>query len=109
MVFVPRFVTGISGDLGVEDEKACLKFGHMGTNPVAVLFQQRPAIGASAGAEFPQCRIAQHFPDRHSRRFQATEKFDPDEDGCVIVPLARSIPVGVGKQPDPLVIANRVS
>lgn len=60
----------------------------MGTNPRPVLFQQLTAFGLRTDAAFPQGRIAQHVPDRHPGRFQTVEKFDPDQDGCVIVPLA---------------------
>lgn len=78
----------------------------MGTNPLTLLLQHFTAFGFRADAAFPQSRIAQHVPDRHPGRLQAAEKFDPDQDGCVIVPLARSVPVGIGKQPDPLIVTD---
>jgi hypothetical protein len=104
----PLFSAGVSGDFLVEDEKAILKFGNLGTHARAMLFQQSAALRFSLDAAFPKFCIAQHFPDRHPRRFQAVEKFDPDQDRCVVVTLARLVPIGIGKQPDPLVIADRM-
>lgn len=81
----------------------------MGTNPLTLLLQHVTAFGFRAGAAFPQSGIAQHIPDRHPGRLQVAEKFDPGQDGCVIVTLARSVPVGIGKQPDPLIITDGMS
>src|SRR5690606_5142118 len=78
--FHPLFHAGISGNLGVEDEKAGLQFGHMGADTLAVLFKQRTALRFRANAALPQGRVAQHFPNRHPGRFEAVEKFYPDQD-----------------------------
>lgn len=78
----------------------------MGADPRTMLFEKLTAFGFRPHTTFSQGCIAQHVPDRHPGRFQTAEKFDPDQDGRIIVPLARSVPVSIGKQPDPLVIAN---
>lgn len=80
----------------------------MGANAFTMLFQHFASFRLRADAALPQGRIAQHVPDRHPGRFQTPEKLDPDQDGYVIVPLARLVPVGIGKQPDPLIIADRM-
>ncbi len=74
----------------------------------ALLFQQHATLRFRRCAAVSKCRVAQHFPDRHSRCLHAVEKFDPDQNGCVVITLARSVPVGIGKQPDPLVVADGV-
>lgn len=76
---------------------------------LTMLFQQPATFGFGAGPLFTKRRVAQHFTDRHTGRFQAAEKLDPDEDRGIVVTAAGSIPVGVWKQPDPLVIADGVS
>ena len=80
----------------------------MEANPLAMLFQQGAAVGFRAVAALPERGVAQHLPDRHAGRLQAAEEVDPDQDGGVIVPLARAVPVGIGQEPDPLVVADRV-
>lgn len=78
----------------------------MSPNLLAMLLDQAPPFGFGADTAFPQGRIAEHLADRHAGRLQTAEKLDPDENGCVIVPLARPVPIRVGQQPDPLVIAD---
>lgn len=80
----------------------------MSADTLAVLFEQRAALRFRADAALPQGCVAQHFPDRHPSRFKTVEKFYPDQDRCVVVTLARSIPVGMGEQPDPLIVADGV-
>jgi len=80
MVIFPRFLAGISGNLGVEDEKAGLQFGHMGTDTLTVLFKQRAALRFRADAALPQSCVVQHFPNRHPGRFETVEKFYPGQD-----------------------------
>jgi hypothetical protein len=53
MVIFPLFLADISGNLGVEDEKAGLQFGHMGTDTLTVLFKQRAALRFRADAALP--------------------------------------------------------
>lgn len=52
-----------------------------------MLFQHFLALRFRAGAALPQCRIAQHLPDGHPGRLQSAEKFDPAQDGCIVVAL----------------------
>jgi hypothetical protein len=80
MVFHPLFRAGIAGDFGVEDEKAGLLFGNVSPDAVPVLFEQLPPFGFRRRAAAPKSRIAQHLTDRHAGRFEATEKFNPDQD-----------------------------
>jgi hypothetical protein len=47
---------------------------------LAMLFKQLAPFSFRRGTLIPQLRIAQHFPDWHPGRFQATKKFDPDKD-----------------------------
>ncbi|OJW63712.1 MAG: hypothetical protein BGO65_08940 [Afipia sp. 64-13] len=80
MICHPLFVTGVSGNLGIEDEEAGLQFGQMRADTLAVLFEQRAALRFRANAALPQGRIAQHFTNRHSGRFETAEKFYPNQD-----------------------------
>jgi hypothetical protein len=80
MVFHPLFRADIAGDFGVEDEKTGLQFGNMSSDAFPVLFEQFSAFGLRRRATIPKSRISQHLPNRHSGRFQATEKFNPDQD-----------------------------
>lgn len=50
MVFHPLFRLGITADLGVEDEKCCLKIGHMGAHLVPMRLQKNMARRTSFGA-----------------------------------------------------------
>ncbi|WP_258195212.1 hypothetical protein [Pseudomonas japonica] len=77
MVIYPRGVTGIAGNLLVKDEQAVAEFGDMGANTFAVLHKQLAPLGFGLRATRSKVGVAQHFPDGHSRRFQAVEKFDP--------------------------------
>ncbi len=99
---------GVAGDLGVEDDETGLQLGDPNPNPLAMLLEQLAALAFGSNALGAQRRVAQHLPDRHSRRFQAAEKFDPGKDGRVVVALLRSVSRGIGEQPNPLVIADRV-
>lgn len=80
----------------------------MDTDAIAMLFQYFAPLHLRADAALPQSRIAQHVPDRHPDRPQTPEEFDPDQDGCVVVPLARLVPVRIGKQPDPLIVTDGI-
>ena len=99
-------LAGISGDLRVEDEKAILQLGKPRPDAFAMPLQKRTSLGFRARSLLPQGRIIQHLADRHSRRLQAAEKFDPDQDRCVIVALPGPVAIRIGKQPDPLVVAD---
>lgn len=74
----------------------------------ALLFQQRATFRLRLGAAVSQGGVAQHVPDRHSRCLHAVKKLDPDQNGCVVITLARWVALGIGKQPDPLVVADGV-
>ncbi|MBB4003825.1 hypothetical protein GGR03_002906 [Aurantimonas endophytica] len=108
MVFGLLDTAGIASDLGIEDEKAGLQFGDMGSDTLAMFFEHLPARRSGHVAFRTERRVAQHLADRHAGRFQAAEKFDPRQDGCVVVPLSRAVTISIGKQPDPLIIAKRV-
>lgn len=56
-----------------------------------------------------QSGVAQHIPDWHPGRFQATEKSDPDENRRVVIASGRAVAIGIGQQADPLVIADGIS
>ena len=85
-----------------------MKFSDAGMHPFSMLGQQVATLRFRDDAAFPQGGVAQHLPDRHPRLFQPTEEFDPDKDGRVVVPLTGMVPVRVGEQPDPLVVADGV-
>jgi hypothetical protein len=53
MILHPLFGAGISGNLGVEDEKAGLQVNHMGANTFTVLFEQRATLRFRADAALP--------------------------------------------------------
>jgi hypothetical protein len=80
MVCHPLFWAGITGDLGIEDEKAGLQLGNMSSDAFPVLFKQLPAFALCCRAPAPKSRVPQHLPNRHAGRFQATEKFNPNQD-----------------------------
>ena len=80
----------------------------MCTDTLTVLFQQRAAFFFRANAALPQSCIVQHFPNRHSSHLETVQKFYPGQDRCVVITLARLISVGKGKQPDPLIITDRI-
>jgi hypothetical protein len=52
-LFHPLFLAGVSGNFGVEDEKAGLQIGHLGANTFAVLFEQSAAFRFRADATLP--------------------------------------------------------
>jgi hypothetical protein len=52
----------------------------MRTDTLAVLFEHCATLRFRANAAPPQGRVAKHFPNRHSGRFEAVEKFYPDQD-----------------------------
>lgn len=80
----------------------------MGTDTLAVLFEQSASLRLRANAALPQRRVVQHFPYRHPGRFEAFEKLYPDQDRYVVVTLARLVPAGIRKQPDPLIVTDGV-
>lgn len=86
-----------------------MQVSHVGADALAVLLQHVPALSLGDDAALPQGCVAQHLPDRHSGRLETAEERDPNQDRCVVVTLARLVPVGIGKQSDPLVIADGVS
>jgi len=108
MVFHPLFAAGIPGDFVGEDMKAGLQFGDTLPDAFAVLFEQLAPFGLGRRAAVPERRIAQHLADRHPRRFEPAEKFNPNQNRCVVVALPRLISNGVRKEPDPLVVADGV-
>lgn len=108
MVFHPLFRLGITADLGVEDEKGCLKIGHMGAHLFPMRFQKNPPRRAGSSALIAQGRIAQHLADRHAGGLQPVQKPDPHKDRGVVVPLTRGVTVGARQQPDPLVVTERM-
>lgn len=80
----------------------------MRTDTLTVLLEQCAALRFRVAAALPQGRVTQHFPYRHPGRLETIEKFHPGQDRCVVVTLARLVPVGMGKQPDPLIITDGV-
>lgn len=84
------------------------EFGDMGANTFAVLRKQLAPLGFGVRATCSKVGVAEHFPNRHSRRFQAVEKLDPPQDGRGIIPLAGVVTVGKGQQPDAFVIPKCV-
>jgi hypothetical protein len=105
----PLVRAGVAGDLRVEDEEAVPAIGDPPPHLLAMLFEQPPTFRAGHGPSRPQVRVAEHLPDRHPGGLESTEETDPSEDRCVVVPPTGAVPIGVGKQPDPLVITERVS
>ena len=101
-------MAGIAGDLAVEDDEAGGQFCNMGADGIAMPLQQGATLDFGAGAFFPQRCVAQHLADRHSGRLEPAQELDPGQDRGVVVTLAGTIAVGVGQQPDPLIVANRV-
>lgn len=85
-----------------------MQVGDVGLDPITMLFQLCDPLILRCRTTFSQFGVTQHFADRHPGHPQATQKLDPNEDGCVVVALCRSVPVGVRKQPDTLVIADGV-
>jgi hypothetical protein len=109
MAIDPLCVIAITGDLGIEDEKTGLEFGHLGTYSLTMVFEQFTALGFRFDPTLAQARITQHVPDRHSGCFQPTKKFNPDQNRRVVVTMARSVTLSKREQPDPFVIADRMS
>lgn len=78
----------------------------MNSDTLAMLFQHIASLRFRADAALPQGCVAQHVPDRHPGRSQTAKESDPDQDRCVVVPLARLVPVRIGQQPDPLIVTD---
>jgi hypothetical protein len=111
MMLCPLFragISGISGNLRVEDEKAGFQFVDVGADALAMLFKKFATFSLCRNTTIPQLRKAEHVPDRHSRRFQASEELDPDKNRSAVVTVTRLVPIRIGQQPDPLVIADSV-
>src|SRR3981189_1435308 len=108
MILAPCSRAGVASNLGVENEKAGLQFGNVGTDGRTVALQKLATLSLGAGAALPQCCVAQLVPDRHPGRLQTAEKLDPGQDRCVVVPLARLVAVSIGQQPDPLIVTDRM-
>ena len=85
-----------------------MQFGSVGTDGRTVALQKLATLSLGADAALPQCCVAQHVPDRHPGRLQTTEKLDPGQDRCVVIPMARLVAVSIGQQPDPLIVTNRM-
>ena len=107
-MLAPCSRAGVASNLGVENEKARLQFGSVGTDGRTVPLQKLATLSVSADAALPQCCVAQHVPDRHPGRLQTAEKLDPGQDRCVVIPMARLVAVSIGQQPDPLIVTNRM-
>ena len=71
---------------------------------LTVFFEHALTSGFGHIALLTERGVSKHFADRHSGRFQATEKLDPDQHSYIVVPPPRTVPVGIGKQSDPLII-----
>jgi hypothetical protein len=108
MVLHPPVRSGISSDLGVEDEKTGLQLGDTRPNPLPMLPEQLSALAIGPAPLFAQRCIAKHFPDWHSGRLETTDKFDPGQDGCIVTALARRIADRPGQQADPFIITDGV-
>jgi len=70
MTLAPCSRAGVASNLGVENEKARLQFGSVGTDGRTVALQKLATLSVSADAALPQCCVAQHVPDRHPGRLQ---------------------------------------
>ncbi len=68
--------------------------------------QDLAALVLGAGPGRPQLCIAQHLADRHPGCPEMADEADPDQDTLVIVAPPAPPARGVGKQPDPLVVAD---
>src|SRR6266581_2276935 len=108
MILVPCSRAGVASNLGVENEKAGLQFGNVGTDGRTVALQKLATLSLGADAALPQCCVAQLVPDRHPGRLQTAEKLDPGQDRCVVIPMARLVAVSIGQQPDPFIVTNRM-
>jgi hypothetical protein len=76
---------------------------------VTVLFQKRTASGDGALAAAAQLSEALHVANRHARRAQALQERQPREILLVIASLVAAPTRNRIQQPDPLVVAQRVS
>jgi|GEM_PF-2573118 len=97
------------GNLVIEGVEALLYLTQLGTNLVTVVFQQFAACFGSRGTLFTQLGISTHLAQRHPCGLQPSEKFDPDQNGEVIMPLPGRIPIDTRQQTDTLVIPQRIS
>jgi hypothetical protein len=104
----PLISVGIAGDLRVEDEEAVLKVGDAPPHLFPMMLEQASTVRAGCRPLRPQIRVAEHLADRHSGGLEPAEEGDPSQDRRVVVSPSGSVPVCVGKQPDPLVVAERV-
>jgi len=82
----PLAVAEVAGDLCIEDEKAGLQFGDMHPDVLTVFFEHALTSGFGHIALLTERGVSKHFADRHSGRFQATEKLDPDQHSYIVVP-----------------------
>lgn len=99
---------GITGNLLIEDEETGLEFGHMSQDLFAMLFQYVGTLLVRRRAKLAQLGITNHVANWHARGFQAPEKFNPRQDGHVVIALAGVIALDVGQQSDPFVIADGI-
>ena len=80
----------------------------MGSHLVAVGFKKPAAFRFGLWSHLPKPRIAEHFPKWHAGCLEAAEKFDPCQDGGIIVSLARRIAMGARQEANALVITKRM-
>ncbi len=80
----------------------------MGADAIAMRVQKVVAVVLGGRTRRSHRGIAQHVADRHPGRLQTAEKLDPDQGRGVVVAPAAAIAVGIGQQPDPFVIPDRV-
>ncbi len=97
------------GNLVIKGVEALLYLAQLGTDLVTVVFQQFTACFGSRGTLFTQLGIATHLAQRHAGGLQPSEKFDPDQNGRVIMPLPGRIPIDTRQQTDTLIIPQRIS
>ena len=85
-----------------------MEFGNLRANLLPMDLQHLLPGWPGSVAVVTKRRVAQHVPDRHSRGLEATEECDPGQDRRVEITLTGAIPVSVWKQPDALVVAQRM-
>lgn len=92
------------GNLVIEGVEALLYLTQLGADLVTVVFQQFTACFGSLGTLFAQLGIATHLAQWHPCGLQPSEKFDPDQNGGVIIPLSGRIPIDTRQQTNTFVI-----
>jgi len=77
MILFRPLLTGIAGDLCVEDGQAGLKLSDMSADVGPVLDKKFPSLRIGGRAFCTQVGVSHHVTDRHPSRFQAAEELDP--------------------------------